>query len=150
MAATVRRYDGIDTARSAEIVRTVDETLIPALSELERFEPSSPIDSGTGALTSIVSFESPAQGGERPRPVAEWVRVEELESALPHPPAIPTRTAAARGSAEGGLAGVVQPSTSRRGGPAQVPVLQWPTMLKGGRMAMLAQLVARLRGALKK
>jgi hypothetical protein len=33
---------------------------------------------------------------------------------------------------------------------AQVPVLQWPTMLKGGRMAMLAQLVARLRGALKK
>ena len=104
MAATVRRYDGVDTARVEESTR----------------------------------------------PVAAWVRVEELESALPHPPAIPSVTAAVRRSAEGGLAGVVQPSTFRSGGPAQVPVLQWPTMLKGGRMAMLAQLVARLRGALKK
>jgi hypothetical protein len=40
MAATVRRYDGIDTARSADIVHTVDESLTPALSELEGFEPS--------------------------------------------------------------------------------------------------------------
>ena len=40
MAATVRRYDGSDTARSAEIVRTVDETLTSALRELEGFEPS--------------------------------------------------------------------------------------------------------------
>jgi hypothetical protein len=95
-------------------------------------------------------FQSSAQGEENTRPVAERVRVEELEAALPHPPAIPTGTAAARRSAGGALADVVQPSTFRSGGPAQVPVLQWPTMLKGGRMAMLAQLVARLRGALKK
>jgi hypothetical protein len=40
MDATVRRYDGIDTTRSEEIVRKVDETLIPAPSELEGSSPT--------------------------------------------------------------------------------------------------------------
>jgi hypothetical protein len=40
MDATVRRYDGIDTTRSEEIVRKVDETLIPAPSELEGSRPT--------------------------------------------------------------------------------------------------------------
>jgi hypothetical protein len=65
------------------------------------------IDSGAGALASIVLSERSAQGEESTRPVAEWVRGEEFESALPHPPAIPTRTVGAERSAEGALAGVV-------------------------------------------
>jgi hypothetical protein len=65
------------------------------------------IDSGAGALTSIVLFGRSAQGEERTRPVAEWVRGEEFKSALPRPPAIPTRTVVAERSAEGALAHVV-------------------------------------------
>jgi hypothetical protein len=92
MHATVRRYDGVDTTRSEEIVRKVDETLIPRLSELEGFEGYYLIDAGGGALTSIGFFERSAQGEESTRLVAEWVRDEQFESALPNPPTLTTGT----------------------------------------------------------
>lgn len=92
MHATVGRYDGIDTTRSDEIVRKVDETLIPKLSELEGFKGYYLIVSGSGAMISIGFFERSAQGEESTRLVADWVRDEHFESALPNPPKITTGT----------------------------------------------------------
>ena len=108
MHATVRRYDGIDATRSEEIVRKVEETLVPALSELEGFEGYYLIDSGAGAMTSIGFFQGSAQAEESTRLVAEWVRDEQFESALPNPPTITTGTVVAHKNApQGALAGVV-------------------------------------------
>jgi hypothetical protein len=108
MYATVRRYDGIDTTRSEEIVRKVDETLIPRLSELEGFQGYYLIDAGGGALTSIGLFERSAQGEESTRLVAEWVRDEQLESAIPNPPTLTTGTVVAhKNAAQHALAAAV-------------------------------------------
>jgi hypothetical protein len=88
MHATVRRYDGIDTTRSDEIVRKVGETLIPKLSKLEGFKGYYLIDSGGGAMTSFGLFEGPERGEESTRLVTDWVREEHLEAAIPNPPKI--------------------------------------------------------------
>ena len=92
MHATVRRYDGIETTRSDEVVRKVGETLIPKLSKLEGFGGYYLIDSGGGAMTSIGFFETSAQGEASTRLVADWVRDEHFESALPNPPEITSGT----------------------------------------------------------
>ena len=37
MHATIRRYEGVDTTRTSELVRKVDETFIPQIRELPGF-----------------------------------------------------------------------------------------------------------------
>jgi hypothetical protein len=37
MFATIRRYEGIDQSRTTEVVKKVDESLMPKLSELPGF-----------------------------------------------------------------------------------------------------------------
>ena len=37
MFATIRRYDGVDQNRSAELTRKVNETLVPKLEKLSGF-----------------------------------------------------------------------------------------------------------------
>ena len=37
MHATVRRYEGVDQGRTDELVKKVDETLLPSLSKLPGF-----------------------------------------------------------------------------------------------------------------
>ena len=37
MHATIRRYEGVDTARTEELTRKVSETLVPQLQKLEGF-----------------------------------------------------------------------------------------------------------------
>ena len=49
MHATIRRYEGVDTARTEELSRKVSETLVPQLQKLEgfgalpTFEPHKPL-----------------------------------------------------------------------------------------------------------
>jgi hypothetical protein len=38
MHATIRRYDGVDQNRSAELTRKVSETLVPKLNKLSGLE----------------------------------------------------------------------------------------------------------------
>ena len=86
MHATVRRYEGVDTSRTDELAKKVDETLMPRLSKLPGFEGYYLIEAGNGVMSSIGIFETSAQGDESTRVVATWVRDERLESALPNPP----------------------------------------------------------------
>ena len=50
MFATIRRYDAIDQERTAEVVKKVDETLVPSLKELPGFNGYCVIEAGDGIL----------------------------------------------------------------------------------------------------
>ena len=62
MHATIRRYDGVDQNRTAELTRKVNETLVPKLSKLPGFEGYYLIDAGNGVVTSLGLFETSEQG----------------------------------------------------------------------------------------
>jgi hypothetical protein len=88
MHATIRRYDGVDQARTVELTRRIDESLVPKLSKLEGFKGYYLIEAGNGVMSSLGLFESATQADESTRITASWVRDEKLETALPNPPKI--------------------------------------------------------------
>jgi hypothetical protein len=90
MFATIRRYEGIDQSRASEVVKKVDEGLMPKLSELPGFGGYSLIDTGKGVISSLAFYETSAQADESSKVAADWVREEKLESAVPNPPKITT------------------------------------------------------------
>ena len=66
MHATIRRYEGVDAARTNELVGGVNETLIPQLRELPGFSGYYLIEAGNGVLSSLSLFETSEQA-MRPR-----------------------------------------------------------------------------------
>jgi hypothetical protein len=88
MYATIRRYEAVDQARINDVVKKVDETLVPRLSKLPGFSGYQVIDTGNGVLSSIGFFDTSAQADESTRVAADWLREEKLETALPNPPKI--------------------------------------------------------------
>jgi hypothetical protein len=90
MYATIRRYESVDQARTDELVKKVDETLLPRLSKLPGFSGYHLIEAGHGVVSSVGFFETSAQVDESTRVASNWVREEKLETALPKPPMITT------------------------------------------------------------
>jgi hypothetical protein len=88
MFATVRRYEGIDASKKAELTKKVNETLAPRLSKLPGFSSYFLIDTGEGVMSSIGLFDTSAQANESTRVASEWVRDEKLESILVNPPKV--------------------------------------------------------------
>ena len=88
MHAAIRRYESIDQSRKSELVKKVDESLLPTLCELPGFNGYSLIDGGDGVMTSVGFFDTAAQADESTRIVGSWVREQKLETALPNPPKI--------------------------------------------------------------
>jgi hypothetical protein len=88
MHATVRRYEGVDASRTAELTKKVNETLIPKLSKLPGFDGYFLIEAGNGVMTSVSLFDTSAHADESTRLASSWVQDEKLESALPTPPKI--------------------------------------------------------------
>ena len=88
MFATVRRYEGIDASKKAELTKKVGETLAPRLSKLPGFSSYFLIDTGEGVMSSIGLFDTSAQANESTRVASEWVRDEKLESILVNPPRV--------------------------------------------------------------
>ena len=88
MYATIRRYEAIDKSRTDELVKRVDETLVPRLSKLKGFGGYHLVDAGDGVVTSIGFFDTAEQADESTRIAATWVRDEKLEGALPSPPKV--------------------------------------------------------------
>ena len=88
MYATVRRYEGIDKARSEEVTRKVGESLLPSLSKLPGFGGYYLVDAGEGVFTSVGLFENSKEAHESTRIAARWVREQGLESALPDTPRV--------------------------------------------------------------
>jgi hypothetical protein len=88
MHATIRRYDGVDQNRSAELTRKVNETFVPKLEELPGFKGYFLIDAGNGVFSSLSLFETPEKGMESTKLVTTWIREEKLETILPNEPKI--------------------------------------------------------------
>src|SRR4249919_2016837 len=88
MYATIRRYDGVDQNRSAELTRKVDETLVPKLEKLSGFAGYWLVDAGNGVFSSLSLFETPEQGKESTKVVSTWIRDEKLETTIPNEPKI--------------------------------------------------------------
>jgi hypothetical protein len=88
MHATIRRYESIDQSRKSEVLKKVDENLLPALKDLAGFRGYSVIDAGDGVITSVSFFDTAAQADESTRIASSWLREQKLETALPNAPKI--------------------------------------------------------------
>ena len=88
MFATIRRYEGVDPARTSEITGKVTETLIPELSKLDGFAGYYLIEAGNGTLTSLGLFERQEQADESTKFVAKWITDEHLDKVIPNAPKI--------------------------------------------------------------
>src|SRR3990170_2964644 len=88
MHATIRRYDGVDQTRTAELTRKVNEILVPKLNKLPGFAGYYLVEAGNGVFSSLGLFETPAQGEESSKFVATWIRDEKLETLIPNAPKI--------------------------------------------------------------
>jgi len=88
MHAIIRRYDGVDQNRTAELSAKVNETLIPKLEKLSGFEGFYLIEAGNGVFSSLGLFETPEQGKESTNVVATWIRDEKLDTLIPNEPKI--------------------------------------------------------------
>jgi len=88
MHATIRRYDGVDQNRTAELTRKVNETLVPKLEKVPGFAGYFLIEAGNGVFSSLGLFETPEQGKESTKLVAKWIREEKLETIIPNEPKI--------------------------------------------------------------
>ena len=96
MHATIRRYDGVDQNRTAELTSKVKETLVPKLSKMPGFAGYYLIEAGNGVFSSVGLFETPEQGKESSNFVATWIRDEKLESMIPNEPKITSGNVIAR------------------------------------------------------
>ena len=88
MQATSRRYEGVDAARTNEVVERVNETLVPQLRELPGFSGYYLIEAGNGILSSFGLFETREQADESTKIVAKWITDENFTTAIPNAPKI--------------------------------------------------------------
>ena len=88
MHATIRRYEGIDQARTDELVKNVGENLLPRLSKMPGFSGYFLIEADNGVMSSVGFFDTSAQADESTRVASSWVRDEKLEKLLPNPPRV--------------------------------------------------------------
>ena len=88
MHATIRRYEGVDTARTNEVSGKVTETLVPQLRELPGFAAYYLIEAGNGVVSSLGLFETSEQGDESTKVVAKWITDEDFNTAIPNAPKI--------------------------------------------------------------
>ncbi len=88
MYATIRRYEGVDTTRTNEVVGKINETLVPQLRKLPGFAGYYLIEAGNGVLSSLGLFETSEQGDESTKVVAKWLTDENFSTAIPNAPKI--------------------------------------------------------------
>ena len=95
MFATIRRYDGVNQNRSAELTRKVNETLVPKLEKLSGFAGYWLLEADNGVFSSLSLYETPEQSKESTKLVASWIRDEKLDTMIPNEPKITSGTVVA-------------------------------------------------------
>jgi hypothetical protein len=88
MYATIRRYEGVDESRADEVVKQVDDTLRPKLSQLQGFFGYYLVDAGNGVMTSISFFDTSEHADASAATSKAWISDQKLESAIPNAPKI--------------------------------------------------------------
>ena len=96
MHATIRRYEGVDAARTTEVVGKVNETLVPQLSKLPGFGGYYLIEAGNGVLSSLGLFETAEQADKSTMLVSNWITDQNFSSAIPNAPKITSGKVVAR------------------------------------------------------
>jgi hypothetical protein len=96
MHATIRRYEGVDAARTNEVAGKVNETLVPELRQLPGFAGYYLIEAGNGVLSSLSLFQTSEQADESTKVVAKWITDESLKTAIPNEPKITNGRVVAR------------------------------------------------------
>jgi hypothetical protein len=90
MVATIRRYESVDPARTEELVTKAGESLAPRLSEVPGFGGYYLIEAGNGVWSSIGFFDTAEHADLSNHVAADWVREQNLETALPDAPKVTT------------------------------------------------------------
>jgi hypothetical protein len=91
MHATIRRYEGVDMARTSEVAGKVQDTLVPQLRDLPGFGGYYLIeDSSNGVLSSLGLFETAEQAEASSKLVSKWINDENFATAIPNAPRITT------------------------------------------------------------
>jgi len=90
MHATIRRYEGIDASRLNEVVRKVNETLVPKLRELPGFNGYYLVEGSNGVLSSLGLFETAEQADKSTMLVSKWITDEHFDKVIPNAPKITT------------------------------------------------------------
>jgi len=88
MYATIRRYEGVDATRTNELTGKVNEKLVPELRKLPGFAGYYLVEAENGVFSSLGLFETAEQADESAKFVAQWIRDEHFETALPNAPKI--------------------------------------------------------------
>jgi hypothetical protein len=88
MHATIRRYEGVDAARTNEVVGKVNETLVPQLRKLPGFGGYFLIEAGNGVLSSLGLFETSEQADESGKLAEKWITDEHFTTVIPSSPKI--------------------------------------------------------------
>ena len=98
MHATIRRYEGVDAARTNEVVGKVNETLVPQLRKLPGFAGYYLIEADSGVLSSLGLFETAEQAEESGKLASKWINDEQFSTVLPSAPKITNGKVVARGN----------------------------------------------------
>ena len=96
MHATIRRYEGVNVARTNEITGKVNETLVPELRQLPGFAGYYLIEAGNGVLSSLSLFQTSEQADKSTTVVTKWIADENFKTALPNDPKITNGKVVAR------------------------------------------------------
>ena len=88
MHATIRRYEGVDATRKTELTGKVNEKLVPELRKLPGFAGYYLIEADNGVMSSLGLFETADQADASAKFVAQWIRDEHFDTALPNAPKI--------------------------------------------------------------
>ena len=99
MHATIRRYEGVDAARTNELTGKVNEKLVPQLRKLPGFAGYYLIEAGNGVLSSLGLFETLAQADESTKLVSKWITDENFGKAIPNAPKITSGKVVAQSNA---------------------------------------------------
>ena len=88
MFAIIRRYDGVDQNRSAELTRKVNETLVPKLEKLSGFAGYWLIEAGTASSARLASSRRLSRPRSRRSSSPPGLRDEKLDTIVPNEPKI--------------------------------------------------------------
>ena len=88
MFATIRRYEGVDPARTAEITGKVNGSLVPKLRELPGFHGYFLIEGDSGVMSSLGLFDTSEQADLSTKVVSTWITDEHLDKVIPNAPKI--------------------------------------------------------------
>ena len=86
MHTAIRQYQ-VDPGSVDEIIRGVNEDLLPLIKDVSGFQAYYALDAGGGRIASVSVFEDRAGAEESSRLAADWVR-QNMASLFPNPPEV--------------------------------------------------------------